>query len=110
MTSAAENSAAATAEARLLVELECTLSAQLGAVTSDRLDQAAEHAQTVESLLKTLRAAGLSPAGRSALARARRSHEQIALALRQQQAELKQDLARVRSGKTMLKTYRQNTP
>ncbi|MCY2931665.1 MAG: hypothetical protein NTV86_19665 [Planctomycetota bacterium] len=100
-------SAAAAEEARLLSALEKTLAAQLAALTTGRLDLASDHLLTVQSLLSSLRSLGLTPSGRAALVRARRVHEEIVLALRQQQSEIKSDLAKLRSGKSLLRTYGQ---
>ena len=111
MTSAPENSRAAdlAEENRLLIDLEKTLASQLASISTGHLDSAADSALHIQSLLTSLRALGLSPSALATLSRARAAHEKVALALRQQQAEIKEELKKVSPGKNLLRAYGQGS-
>ena len=111
MTSASEHSAASdlAEETRLLIDLEKTLASQLSFISTGQLDSAADSALHIQSLLTSLRSLGLSPTGLATLSRARAAHERVALALRQQQAEIKAELAKVQSGKNLVRAYGQGS-
>lgn len=102
-------SASLAEETRLLVDLEKTLASQLAFISTGHLDSAADCTLHVQSLLTSLRSLPISPAGLAVLSRARAAHEQVALALRQQQAEVKAELTKLHSGKTLVRAYGQDS-
>ncbi len=90
----------------LLADLHQTLQEQLRCVQEGLLDQAAEACRKTEQLLNSLRRTGVAGlAGQAELNACRRLHEQVGVALAQQQGEVVAELARVRPGKVLLQAY-----
>lgn len=93
-------------ESSLLTDLRHALQEQLQCLREGLLDQASEICSRTSELLSRLRKIGVaSPAGKAELDACRRLHQQVNLALAQQQGEVKADLARVRPGQALVRAY-----
>ncbi|MCE5279007.1 MAG: hypothetical protein ABFD92_05315 [Planctomycetaceae bacterium] len=93
-------------ESSLLADLRHALQEQLQCVREGLLDPASEICSRTNELLCRLGKIGVaSSAGKAELAACRRLHQQVNLALSQQQGEVKAQLARVYPGKALVRAY-----